>query len=88
MRTVLITALLFLCVCNGAVFAAQEASTNTVIQGNKGYVYGSALPETEEVANTPSAPAPEETNTPHYGPLATVIHAIHRLDAWIQRNLW
>ena len=78
MRKVLLSAALFLFFCSGSVFA-DNVSTNTVVQGNQGYVYGSALP--------PQAPEPVVDNGSHH-PLGDIIRAINKLDDWIQRNLW
>ena len=81
MRIALTIIVLFLCFCNGSAFA-DNVSTNAVVQENHGYVYGDA-PKADNAATTAA-----DVNTTGSNPVAGIINAVERLDAWIQKNLW
>jgi len=79
MRKLLGITVLVLCFCNGLALA-DEPSTNAVVQGNQGYVYGSAPKEENTAVATTGSDADN--------PIAGIVNGIWKIDAWIQKNLW
>ena len=75
-----IITLLCLCFCNAPVFA--DDAPKSVVQGNQGYIYGTP-PKVDATAMTTS-----DVSTTAAHPIGDIIHAIEKLDAWIQKNLW
>jgi len=81
MRTSLIMAVLLLCSCNGAAFA-DNAPASAPVQGNQGYVQGA--PKADAPAtSTDTTQADDQSH-----PIGSILNAIWRLDAWVQKNMW
>jgi len=81
MSKALIIAVLLTCSCGVFTFADQ-ASTNAVVQGNQGYIYGTP-PKPDATPATS-----QETTSADFHPIGSIFKAINKADDWIQRNLW
>jgi len=69
-----------LCFCGSGLTLADNATTNAVVQGNQGYIYGTP-PKADDNSSS-------DANTAQAHPIGDIINAIETLDAWIRQNLW